>query len=333
MKEKEKEKDKNIKAKECDRIFINKEKKEEIFDEFKEPMVSLFENCFSTEPNKKIRITNFLFTHRLPNDKIKQLVADYRKTYNDDERKKKKQSLKCATISGTFFQRQESFIDTHTNLICIDIDSKDNGDIDLANSKHLIGQYCPSLYYAGLSLGGEGIFLIFRISNPEYHKEHFEALSYYLREKFDLSVDTAVKSPASLRAISYDENPYYNPNPVPFQHIIRIGDKVEPVIRTVTEKNTIRKHVEKAIEIIWKNKVDITNGYEKWFKIGCALAHEFGEEGRDWFHMISRMYKDFHETDCDIQYSRCLKYKTESGVKIGTFFYYCKKYGIEYKRE
>jgi hypothetical protein len=34
--------------------------------------------------------------------------------------------------------------------------------------------------------------------------------------------------------------------------------------------------------------------------------------------------------DCDIQYSRCLKYKKDDGAKIGTFFYLCKHYGVNY---
>lgn len=46
--------------------------------------------------------------------------------------------------------------------------------------------------------------------------------------------------------------------------------------------------------------------------------------------MISRMYKNYNEGDCDIQYSRCLKYKKDDGAKIGTFFYLCKCYGVNY---
>ncbi|MDR3046968.1 MAG: PriCT-2 domain-containing protein, partial [Bacteroidales bacterium] len=72
---------------------------------------------------------------------------------------------------------------------------------------------------------------------------------------------------------------------------------------------------------------------EHWFKIGCAFAHEFGEEGRDWFTKVSRMSDKFGEGDCDIQYSRCLKYKKEAGVTIATFFYYCKKHGIKYRKK
>ena len=102
------------------------------------------------------------------------------------------------------------------------------------------------------------------------------------------------------------------------------------VIRTATQKENILKRVKKAISIIKAERIDITNQYQNWFKIGCALAYEFGENGRHWFHMISRMYKNYNEGDCDIQYSRCLKYKKDDVAKIGTFFYLCKCYGVNY---
>jgi hypothetical protein len=284
-------------------------------------------------------LTRFLFTHKLSTHKYKKQVEDYRSCNDKKLRQKIKQSLKCITPSGTFTQRQASSLITHTELICIDIDSKDNQRIDLDKAKHIIGQHCPSLYYAGLSIGGEGIFLLVRISNPEFHKQHFDALAYYLNKKFGLIVDTAVRNPVSLRVVSYDENPYFNPQPVPFTHVVQANDRSGHVVRTVSEKKKIRECVERAVNFIWKNRIDITNQYADWFKIGCALAHEFGEEGRNWFHMISRMYESYDECNCDIQYNRCLKYKreidavsndTRPWVNIATFFYYCKEYGIKY---
>lgn len=313
------------KEKEKKNVYNNGNDSNRIFDKFGEPIVSLFENCYSVEPTGIIKLTTFLFS-----PKYKEQVEAYRRSNDEQQRRKIKQSLRCVTPSGTFSQRKEFFLVNHTKLICIDIDSKDNRGLDLDKAKHIIGQHCPSLYYAGLSLGGEGIFLIFRISNPERHKEHFDALAYCLNKGFGLVVDMAVKNPVSLRVLSYDENPYYNPNPEPFQRITKANDKSAHVVRTVTDKNKIHEDVERAIKFIWDNRIDITNRYADWFKIGCALAYEFGKEGRDWFHMISRMYEKFDECDCDIQYNKCLKYKKETGVKIATFFYYCKKYGVKY---
>ena len=202
--------------------FKGKEKEEEkentnfkgsgrIFTPFEEPLVSLFESIFSTEPIKTIRLSKFLLS-----DKFRKQVEQYRANTDKKTRERIKGNLMCITPSGTFSQRRESNIIKHTELLCIDIDSKDNPNIDLADCKNVIGLHCPYLYYAGLSLSGEGIFLIFRIQNPEYHKQHFEALAMYLNRKFKLQVDKSVKSPVSLRVASYDENPYFNENPIPF---------------------------------------------------------------------------------------------------------------------
>lgn len=312
-KDKEKE-NKNMNENGSDRIFIP----------FEEPIVSLFENIYSTEPIREISLSKFLHT-----SKFKEQVEDYRKNTDEKLRKKIKGNLMCITPSGTFSQRQELCLIKHTGLLCIDIDFKDNPRFDMNKAKHIIGEYCPSLYYGGLSLSGKGIFLIFRISNPENHKQHFEALAYLMSEKFNLQVDKAVKSPVSLRVASYDENPYYNPNPIPFQHTMETDKKSGHVIRTVAEKNQICDNVEKAVSIIKEKRIDITEQYQNWFKIGCALAHEFGEKGRFWFHQISRVNESYDEPDCDLQYDKCLKYPKEDGAKIATFFYLCKSFGID----
>ena len=293
---------------------------------FEEPIVSLFENIYCEEAYKQIKLERFLFT-----EKYKEEVEAYRKSDDEKVRKKIKGSLPCITPSGRFSPRKETPISAHTNLICIDIDAKHNPEIDLKESKHIIGQHCPSLYYAGLSLGGEGIFLIFRISNPELHDQHFDALASDLNTKFDLNVDMAVRSLNCLRVVSYDENPYFNPAPIPYERTLGKRDRAGDVIRTVSKKKEISNAVKKAIQIIMQKKIDITVGYANWFKIGSALAHEFGEEGRAWFQVVSYYHKDYCHTGCDIQYNKCLKYRDETKVKIATFFYYCKKYGINWR--
>lgn len=87
----------------------------------------------------------------------------------------------------------------------------------------------------------------------------------------------------------------------------------------------------KAVRFVQAKRIDITNQYKDWFRIGCALAHEFGEEGRHWFHLISRVYEDYNEGDCDIQYSKCLKYRKDNGITIGTFFSFASLLRLKYK--
>jgi len=305
----------------------NKKGSSRIFPPMEEPMVSLFENFYNTEPIKEVKLSRFLHTH-----KFKEKVEEYRRCTDIKSREKIKGSIKCVTPSGTFSQRRESGLIKHTELLCIDIDSKDNPRIDLPKSKAILGEFFHSLYYAGVSIGGEGIFLIFRISHPEFHKQHFAALELILRKKFGLQIDKSVKSLANLRVGSYDTEPYYNPNPVPFTHMLETDKYAGSIIRPVTERNKTRDQIERAISFIIKHQIDITTKYKDWFKVGCALAFEYGEEGRYWFHRVSRMYEKYNEGDCDYQYNSCLKHlKKEGGVTIGTFFFLCNNHGVEYR--
>ena len=303
---------------------VNKKGSGIIFPSFDIPMVSVFENYFSKEPIKKVRLDTFLHTRI-----FREQVERYRATTDEKLRKKIKGSLICITPSGIFSERRETSMIKHNGLLCVDIDAKDNPEIDWQQAKHIIGKHCPSLYYAGLSLSGKGLFLIFRISNPELHKQHFEALAEFISKKFELQVDRNVKSPVSLRVVSYDDKPYYNPEPIPFTYVMNTEKLSGNVINTVSQRTRILQRVINAVHFIQAKRIDITNQYKDWFRIGCALAHEFGEEGRHWFHLISRVYEEYNEGDCDIQYSKCLKYRKDNGITIGTFFFICKSFKIE----
>jgi hypothetical protein len=71
---------------------------------------------------------------------------------------------------------------------------------------------------------------------------------------------------------------------------------------------------------------DITAGYQNWLHLGFALESEFGENGRKYFHAISRFHSDYSPRECDWQYTECLEHNG-SGISIGTFFYWCKLHG------
>lgn len=299
-----------------------------IFEPLAEPVVSVFNCCYETEPAGVAHITSFLFPKN-----HKDKIDAYRACKDEEKRLKMKRSLICVTPSGIFSQRGAKYLEKHSEIICIDLDEKHNPDIDLPGSKHILGKHLPSLYYAGLSLGGEGIFLLVRISNPEMHAQHFAAIASELEKRFGLTVDKAVKSVASPRVVSYDEDPYFNRNPAPYEQVMDTGKGSKRVIRTAADRQKIIRYVERAIAIIREKRIDITNQYEHWRDIGFAFVHEFGEEGRTWFHWVSRMYEKFNEGDCDYQYDKCLRYAKEDGCKIGTFFYHCKAHGVEYWKE
>ncbi len=94
------------------------------------------------------------------------------------------------------------------------------------------------------------------------------------------------------------------------------------------KRPTNREDVERLIGIIDKKDIDITFGYDDWVKIGFALSDGFGEEGRAYFHSISRYYQDYIKDECDRQYDACLK-SNRGETTVGSLFYIAKKYGVE----
>lgn len=78
--------------------------------------------------------------------------------------------------------------------------------------------------------------------------------------------------------------------------------------------------VEIVIQRLEAGHIDITSGYDNWRDIGFAFADEFRENGRDYFHRVSRFHPDYDERNTDEQYDKCLR-AHRTGVTLNTFFY------------
>lgn len=96
----------------------------------------------------------------------------------------------------------------------------------------------------------------------------------------------------------------------------------------VNDPLDIEKDVERIVVKIENRQTDITAGYENWLQIGFALADGLGENGRSYFHRISRFYPRYTHQETDKKYDSCLKNKHPK-TTISTFFYLAKLAGIE----
>ncbi len=74
--------------------------------------------------------------------------------------------------------------------------------------------------------------------------------------------------------------------------------------------------------------VDITAGYSNWLTLGFALADALGEGGRSLYHELSAMNGGYNHSECDRQYTACLKGHGR-GVTIRSFFQMAKNGGID----
>ena len=86
--------------------------------------------------------------------------------------------------------------------------------------------------------------------------------------------------------------------------------------------------VQSLISLLQATHTDITSGYTEWLKVGFAIASEFGEAGRRYFHDISALYTGYDATECDKKYDECLK--SDNGrTNISTLFYLAEQQGVK----
>ena len=96
------------------------------------------------------------------------------------------------------------------------------------------------------------------------------------------------------------------------------------------ETSQQNQDVLKIVSDIETSQTDITGNYDTWLKIGFAFSTEFGEQGRNYFHRVSRFYNGYSQKDCDKQFDNCLK-SHRSGVTIRSFFEIAKNAGFDIK--
>jgi hypothetical protein len=88
------------------------------------------------------------------------------------------------------------------------------------------------------------------------------------------------------------------------------------------------------IDRICRGGYDLTEGaYSNYLSIGFALASEFGERGREYFHAVSAQNNKYDHNKADRQYNYCLRDTGQSKVGIATFYYLAKQAGVELKSQ
>ena len=91
--------------------------------------------------------------------------------------------------------------------------------------------------------------------------------------------------------------------------------------------NDILDDIETVTRRIKSSRTDITSGYAAWRDIGFALCDALGEDGRDYFHRVSRFNPQYNEQEADSQYDKCLR-SHGTGITIRTFFQSARDAGI-----
>lgn len=312
-----------------------------------EGRVSLYRSALSARSLEKVDILSFLCS-----DKYKEAITTIRATTDPDRRRElKRKHLPAITPAGVFSpQRGKDYLHSYSAMLGIDIDGKDNPHVeDWSSMAHRIGRECPSVVYAGLSAGGNGCFVLYRVATPQRYAEHYTEIVAGL-QRLNLNPDTACKDLARLRYASYDPAPYLNreatphhlpaePQPLPLNGAKEAISRPQRGASDRVSASTFRANkrgnpqyllprIERAVATLVERGINIAEQYrDDWWPIGCALASTYGEQGRRLFHAISTQSSKYKSAECDWQYNQCMQ---AHSIGIGTLLRYFKKVGVRW---
>ena len=305
-------------------------------------------SCFASYQGREPKSVNLLTW--LQSDKYAGRIYELRKIDDKRARDRIKATLPAVTVSGLFYPyRKAEHLVKHSGLICIDIDYKDNQHI--GNYSRLKEQLfnIEHVAFVSLSASGRGFFVIIPIQYPECHALHFNALeSDFLR--LGIVIDKAPKSVAALRGYSSDINKLFRKKVTTYSSILYKGllkrkksgsynynkgvskeqshtlySHSSMFRENVTKTTSTAELVEETIQLIQQNRIDITVNEPEWFLLACAIANEFGESGRAYFHAISQFHPKYHYRETNRKYSHALKSRYNR-IGIGTFFKIASQY-------
>lgn len=259
-----------------------------------------------------------LFLEGIRNGKWEDDVNVVRLIKDKQERKFAKEKLESVTISGLFASRRDEHSETHSGLIGIDVD-----DVTNPNEIKDVLANDPYIYSIFVTVSGNGLCIIFKI-NPKKHREDFYSISKYLYEKYQIVVDPSGVNESRIRYVSFDPHIYINHGVVK-QFDIKYEREKKTKIPDVIFST---KDFQRILDEIVQQKINLCDNYTEWLRIGFAFVHQFKEEGRKYFHMVSQFSSKYSPKITDLQYDACLKAHGFNTSTISTFYFYCKMHGL-----
>lgn len=289
-------------------------------------------------------------------EQLRSMVAQYgpKAAKAREDYKQTKTLLPGATLSGLFeprsvetekvnrrtgetyrvqemVSRRTAHLLQHTGFLCIDIDLQDNQALGDMTAVLRTLRHRPEVALLMRSCSGTGYFALIPLAYPQYHKEQFRAL---LREyaALGITIDKQCGDVTRIRFASYDEHPYINTAALPYSGIDLGQQMLAPKAavyapRSETTDDLVNK-VGILVEKLERHRIDITNDYADWFRIGFALANLPEPWGRQFFHRVSAICEKYNATLCEQKFNELQRPKA---IGIGTFFNICQNYGITLK--
>jgi predicted P-loop ATPase len=276
-------------------------------------LVSFYTNINSVKENDTRKLEDILLD--IQTGEWKELVEAIRREPVKSKKDKLKKLAPNFTASGTFSKRSDDALQTPSNFIAVDIDNVD--DID---NKRIIINNDEHTYCCFRSIGGQGLCVIIKIDS-NLHKQCFESLKYYFSTRYGIKIDPSCGNISRTRFVSYDPDLEIKSKSKQFNPI-----KIDEAPHQVANNTFYYHSTDKFQRLLSIINTDITGDYYQWFQIGRAIANEFGQNGLDYFHQISKFSTKYDREYLNKQYKEWLK-APDKRITINTVYYWAKQHG------
>jgi len=262
----------------------------------------MFESRLRQVPTKSICLGCWLSK---PHPEYSGLVEEIRACDDKAKRTKLKGKLPVIMPAGVFKDRY--ILEEYSELACIDIDGKDNLHIqDWDKVKHMMRSLIY-VAYAGLSCGGNGLLVLVRIKDYESQKvDVFPQIRADFRQ-FGITLDKTRKGGSDLRYYSIDPSPYVNDKAIyiePPRKLVlpKVNETRKPQFKAVDTTGNLKSFIETYLQTK-SSEFD----YDDWIRLGMGLVFELKEEGRYYFHELSKPDSRYDYKECDRLYTDLMK--------------------------
>jgi len=302
---------------------------------------SLFEAPIkNTKPIAKVELS--LIYELIKSNEYKKRTEKLRAMQDKEKaRKYKAENFDYCTFSGTFQTRKNDALREHSGLLCLDFDDLKN--LDKLRKKLLNDEYLETrLLFRSPS--GNGLKWIIQIDITKVsHGDYFRAVANYILKTYGVEVDKSGKDVSRACFLSHDPDAVYNPasnegkktfNPTDWLDVEQTADETSDDEEMPKSKKEVKRDIEMATQNIEVLGIDIAPKYDDWYKLGFALVSALGEDGRSYYHRISRFYPKYTKKETDKQFDECLKSHAKKGsenetITIGTFYHLAEQAGVD----
>jgi hypothetical protein len=210
---------------------------------------------------------------RIQEGSSKDLVKRIRAEKDKEKRNLLKQQLPAICFSGTFNKRNDTSLQQHSGLICLDFDGyKTNKDMLQEKERLSKNKYIFALF---ISPSGKGLKAVVKIpKEPDNHKNYFLSLQHYLNSEY---FDKTCKNISRVCYESYD----------PLIHINTTSSTWDKIVEQ--EYTEVIKHVDiPTIPVTDENKiVDILT---KWWLKKYPMVE--GQRNQN-IYILAAAFNDF----------------------------------------